>query len=83
MYYVYILESLKDGSFYFGQTQDLDSRLARHNAGLEKYTSKKTPWKILWSCAVPTRSDALRLERKLKNFKSRKRVLAFLQLNQG
>ncbi len=83
MYFVYILESLRDGSFYFGQTRDLNSRLARHNAGLEKYTSKKIPWKILWSCPVPTRGDAIRLERKLKNFKSRKRVLDFIQSNQG
>ena len=80
MYFVYILESLKDGSFYFGQTQDLVSRLDRHNAGLEKYTRKKTPWKVLWCCTVPTRSEALKLERKLKNFKSRKRVLAFILL---
>jgi len=30
-FYVYILQSLKDETFSVGSTQDLDSRLDRHN----------------------------------------------------
>jgi len=76
-FYVYILQSEKDGSFYIGQTNNLQSRLKRHNAGLEKYTSKKMPW-IFWSTEVDSRSESLRLERKIKNLKSSKRRIEFI-----
>jgi len=33
MYYVYILESLVDGDFYKGSTEDYLKRLERHNNG--------------------------------------------------
>ncbi|MBN1597614.1 MAG: GIY-YIG nuclease family protein [Bacteroidales bacterium] len=38
-YYVYILESQKDYSFYIGQTQNSKSRLEKHNKGYIKTTS--------------------------------------------
>ncbi|MBS1539503.1 MAG: GIY-YIG nuclease family protein, partial [Bacteroidetes bacterium] len=34
-FYVYILQSDKDQSFYIGQTNNLDERLKRHNLGME------------------------------------------------
>ena len=40
-YYVYILQSEKDGTYYIGSTQDLDERLKRHNEGRSKYTKTK------------------------------------------
>ncbi|MCF8119871.1 MAG: GIY-YIG nuclease family protein [Deltaproteobacteria bacterium] len=45
-YYVYILQSEKDSTYYVGSTQDLESRLERHNQGRSKYTKGKGPWKI-------------------------------------
>ncbi|HEV8513444.1 MAG TPA: GIY-YIG nuclease family protein [Cyclobacteriaceae bacterium] len=77
-FYVYILQSEKDQSFYIGQTNDLLERLRRHNHGLEKYTSKKVPWKLFWKTEVPSRSDAMRLEKRLKNLKSTKRMMEFI-----
>jgi putative endonuclease len=77
-FYVYILQSDKDGSYYFGQTNNLDDRLKRHNAGSEKYTSKKTPWKLFWYTKVSTRAEAMKLEKKLKNLKSTKRMMEFI-----
>ena len=32
-FYVYILESCVDGTYYIGSTQDLHARLERHNQG--------------------------------------------------
>lgn len=78
-FYVYILVSELDGSFYIGQTNNVEARLERHNAGREKYTSKKRPWKMYWFTKVATRSEAMKLERKIKNFKSRKRILEFVE----
>lgn len=76
-FYVYIVQSEKDGSFYFGQTNNLENRLTRHNAGSEKYTSKKTPWKLFWHTKVSSRAEAMKLEKKLKNLKSTKRMMEF------
>ncbi|MBP6512087.1 MAG: GIY-YIG nuclease family protein [Bacteroidia bacterium] len=47
MYYVYILYSISTGSFYKGQTSNLEERLKRHNSGSEKYTYKGIPWKLI------------------------------------
>ena len=78
-YFTYILESEQDGSWYYGQTNDLESRLERRNGGLEKYTKRKITWKIFWFKKMATRAEAMELERRLKNMKSRKRVLQFIE----
>ena len=38
-YFVYILQSQMDGSYYTGSTQDLDSRIERHNQPQERSVS--------------------------------------------
>ena len=48
MWYVYVLESQSDGSYYKGSTNDLPRRLKEHNNGEEKYTRHLVPWKIVW-----------------------------------
>ena len=40
MYYVYILKSDQFDKYYIGQTNDIDERLRRHNAGMENGTKK-------------------------------------------
>ena len=32
-YFLYIIQSDKDGTYYVGSTQDIEARLARHNQG--------------------------------------------------
>ena len=71
MFYVYILESLKDGTYYIGQTEDLPTRLDFHNKGLSKYTSKKLPWKIIYFEEYKTRKEAIVRERFLKEQRNR------------
>ncbi len=77
-FYTYILESEKDGRYYFGQTQDLLKRLAYHNAGRSKYTRSFIPWKIVCFKTCDTRAEAMRIEKKLKNLHSKSRVLDFI-----
>ncbi|HEY0743748.1 MAG TPA: GIY-YIG nuclease family protein [Chryseosolibacter sp.] len=77
-FYVYILYSRSHDKYYIGQTQDLDSRLLRHNNGYENFTSKYIPWEIVWYANKPNRSSALALERKLKNL-SRTRLEALIK----
>ena len=74
MFYVYILKSLKSGRYYKGQTNDLKARINRHNKGLEKFTSKELPWELFYFVTTDTRSEAMKLEKKLKNLKSTKRL---------
>ncbi len=71
MFYVYILESKCDNSFYIGQTEDLEKRLDFHNQGLSKYTSRKIPWRIVYFEEYKMRTEALMRERFLKKQRNR------------
>ena len=69
MYYTYILKSLKDGSFYIGNTRNIENRLARHNLGHGKYTKSKTPYIVIHKEEYGTRSEAMRREKQIKSYK--------------
>ena len=71
MYFIYILESKTDNSFYIGQTNDLQKRLDFHNQGLSKYTSRKLPWEIVYFEEYKTRTEAIKRERFLKQQRNR------------
>ena len=70
-YYVYILRSFKDGTYYVGSTQDLESRIERHNQGRTKYTKPKLPWELVYHEEHPDRSSAVKRELEIKNRKSK------------
>jgi putative endonuclease len=76
-YYVYILYSSTFDKYYIGQTDNLIDRVTRHNRGYETFTSKFRPWQVAWHTQKATRSDALALERKLKNL-SKARLVDFI-----
>ncbi len=69
-YFVYILESLKDSRFYIGQTNNLQNRLERHNAGYVKATTHRRPLRLIYQEIFNSRSEALRREKYLKNLKN-------------
>ncbi len=73
-YYVYILFSLKIQKFYIGQTNGIDQRIKRHNSGLENYTSKGIPWQLVFYTCCDSRAESMKLERKIKNFRSQERI---------
>ena len=79
MFFVYILLSEKTHKYYKGSTDNLEKRLAQHNAGESTYTKRDRPWKLAWFTETPTREAALLLERKLKNITSRERLEAFIK----
>ncbi|MBU2632245.1 GIY-YIG nuclease family protein [Patescibacteria group bacterium] len=67
-YYVYIVQC-SDGSFYTGQTQDLDIRIKEHNGilkGGSVYTRSKRPVTLRYLEEYSTRSEALKREHELK-----------------
>ncbi|MDD7885048.1 GIY-YIG nuclease family protein [Flavivirga sp. 57AJ16] len=65
-YVVYILYSEILDRYYAGQTKDIVGRLAVHNQGGKKYTTKGIPWKLIKTYRCSDRSEAVRLERKVK-----------------
>jgi len=71
-FYVYVLQSLKDFSFYIGQCDDLDKRMSKHFDGLSKYTASKRPLRLVYFEVMNNRSEAIKREKSIKNQKSRK-----------
>lgn len=67
MFYVYILQSQKDESYYTGITENLSERLKAHNWHTVKTTRSKTPYKIVWFCGFDNEQQALKFERYLKS----------------
>lgn len=67
MYYVYILQSEKDKSFYIGYTPDLKKRFIKHNKGQVVSTKDRTPWKLVYYEAYIHRKDATGREKFLKS----------------
>jgi putative endonuclease len=70
-FYVYILQSLKDGSYYIGSTNNLEDRVERHNQGRSQYTKLRRPWKLVYSEDYPDRSSAVKRELEIKKRKSK------------
>jgi putative endonuclease len=66
-YSVYILQSDQDGSYYIGYTSNLKQRLLYHNSGKSRYTSRKMPWRVVYTETFQSRAEALRREKFLKS----------------
>lgn len=78
MYYVYVLQSLKDNSFYIGYTTNLKRRFSEHNEGKSQATRYKRPYQLLFYEAFTNRIDAKHREEYLKSgwgFRSLKKLL--------
>ena len=67
-HYVYILQSeATPDTCYVGFTDDLHSRLRKHNAGEVPHTSKSRPWAIKTAVAFRDEARARAFERYLKS----------------
>ena len=61
---------------YVGWTNDLDRRLAQHNAGTGARTTRGRSWVLLYSERHETRSDAMHREWYLKRDRAFRKQLA-------
>jgi putative endonuclease len=66
LFYVYIIKSEKDNSYYKGFTLDYLERLQQHNNAFSKYTSSKMPWRLVYVEEHVSKTEALKRERSLK-----------------
>jgi len=72
MYYVYILESQKNGRYYVGVTDNAQRRLREHNLGLVRSTFPYKPWVLKRIEKFEDVSAAYKRERFIKDKHSRK-----------
>jgi len=70
-YFVYILQSNKDGRRYIGFTEDLERRFSEHQKGLDKSTRHRRPMKLVHFESFSTKEDALEREEFYKTGKGR------------
>lgn len=79
-FYVYILRCA-DGSYYVGHTDDLETRIARHQRGeIEGYTRTRRPVRLVFVEQFPSRYEALERERQIKGW-SRGKKEALIKAN--
>lgn len=67
MYYVYIIQSQQDKSYYTGVTEDLEKRIPEHNWHVTKYTKGKAPYDLIWHCIFKDKKKAYDFEKYLKS----------------
>jgi len=67
-YYIYILESLKDGKYYIESTSDLKERVRYHNAVLQRSTKHRIPLRLVYREALPDKSSTLKQEKQIKRY---------------
>jgi predicted GIY-YIG superfamily endonuclease len=65
--FVYLLRSQVSGGPYVGLSSDVPRRLAAHNAGQNRSTSRQKPWEVVVSIEFRTEPAAARFERYLKS----------------
>jgi putative endonuclease len=71
---VYIIYSKSIDRFYVGETVDVAGRVGQHNSGFYKYASTKAvhDWELYFEIECADRNQALKLEKFIKQMKSRK-----------
>ena len=77
-YTVYVLFSPLHKRTYVGQTQDVTSRLTRHNAGKVRSTKAYRPWLIFHQECFQLRAEAMKREEWFKGSTGRKHIAQLL-----
>ena len=68
MFYVYCLESIKNGKLYIGYADNLKRRFKEHNDGIGgDFTAKNGPWKLIFYEGHISKRDAQRMEKFYKS----------------
>ncbi len=79
--FVYVLRCA-DGSLYSGWTTDLDRRLNQHRAGrASRYTRSRLPVELAWSRQMPSRSEAMREEVRIKRLSRADKLVLVSQVS--
>ena len=72
-FYVYLLRC-SDGSYYAGHTDNLETRLWRHQEGIGcDWTSRRRPIHLVRCDSVSTQDEAIAFERRIKGWSRAKK----------
>lgn len=66
-YWVYAIQSAKNGRVYVGFSTDVTSRLKQHNTGKTRSTKAYRPWNLIYTEAVENRLEAREREKYYKS----------------
>jgi len=77
--YIYLIQSEKDGTYYFGSTKDVSLRLFQHNQGKSSSTRKRCPWKLIHTVKFDSIARARSAEQNLKSKKKKISLAWFLE----
>ena len=80
MFYIYVLQSLIDNTYYVGYTKDVKKRLKTHNSGKVRYTKGHLPYKLVYT--EECKSIKLAKDRE-KEIKTLKNIKCFLKKQVG
>ena len=80
-YFVYVLKSEKDSSFYIGISKNPEYRLKEHNYGGSKYTKGRKPYKLIYKEEFPDRISARIREKYLKSGVGREYIYKLFPLS--
>jgi putative endonuclease len=69
--FIYILQSLKNNSYYIGSTDNIKRRIDEHNCGKSSYTRNILPVKLVFLQKYPSLKVARRVEYWIKSLKSK------------
>jgi putative endonuclease len=75
MFYVYLIKSKKDSTYYIGLTKDLKNRIKEHNQGKTKSIKHRIPFQLIYYEAYSNRKSARRRELELKKNSFKKKEL--------
>ena len=74
-FYVYILYSSFKNKYYIGFTgDDLAERIRKHNSNHKGFTGNIGDWKIVYQEEFQTKLEAMKREKEIKGWKSRKMI---------
>ena len=74
MHYIYILYSEVLDRYYIGATKDISKRVEKHLQSKKGFTSRAKDWELKYSEVFDEKSEALKRERQIKSWKSRKLI---------
>jgi len=78
-YLTYILYSPSQDKFYIGSTADLmEERIRRHNSNHSGFTGRTNDWHLVYKEEFTDKSMALKREKEIKAWKSKKRIKALI-----
>ena len=79
--WVVYLVRCADESLYCGITNDIERRLVAHNSGKgSKYTKSRIPVEMAGVSSEMTKSEALKLERHIKQVPAGKKIIELTQV---